>query len=79
MTFLTGSSLVSPELKQSATMWPGQELLALGERIGIVNTGLPEDVFSKCLVETRCHSSDKAQEETSCAICLVSNSCINGD
>jgi E3 ubiquitin-protein ligase Arkadia len=40
---------------------------------------LPEDVFSKCLVETRCHSSDKAQEETSCAICLVSNSCINGD
>jgi len=78
MTFLTGSSLVSPELKQSA-MWPGQELLALGERIGIVNTGLPEDVFSKCLVETRCHSSDKAQEETSCAICLVSNSCINGD
>lgn len=47
-----------------------EELLALGERIGIVNTGLPEDVFSKCLVETRCHSSDKAQEETSCAICL---------
>jgi hypothetical protein len=78
MTFLTGSSLVSPELKQSA-MWPGQELLALGERIGNVNTGLPEDVFSKCLMETISLSSDKGQEETSCAICLVSNSCVNGD
>ena len=57
---------------------PGQELLALGERIGNVNTGLPEDVFSKCLMETICLSSDKGQEETSCAICLVSTSCVNG-
>ncbi|KAJ6720286.1 RING/U-BOX SUPERFAMILY PROTEIN [Salix viminalis] len=47
-----------------------EELIALGERIGSVNTGLPEDVFSKCLMETTCRSSDKAQEETSCAICL---------
>ncbi|KAJ6350066.1 hypothetical protein OIU78_006284 [Salix suchowensis] len=47
-----------------------EELLALGERIGNVNTGLPEDVFSKCLMETICLSSDKGQEETSCAICL---------
>ncbi|KAJ6909385.1 hypothetical protein NC652_020390 [Populus alba x Populus x berolinensis] len=29
-----------------------KELLVLGERIGNVNTGLPEDVFSKCLMET---------------------------
>eukprot|EP00258_Populus_trichocarpa_P046008 XP_024462027.1 E3 ubiquitin-protein ligase MBR2 isoform X1 [Populus trichocarpa] len=47
-----------------------EELLALGERIGNVNTGLPEDVFSKCLMETISLSSDKGQEETSCAICL---------
>ncbi|CAK7325488.1 unnamed protein product [Dovyalis caffra] len=47
-----------------------EELLDLGERIGNVNTGLPEDVFSKCLMETTCLSSNKCQDETSCAICL---------
>ncbi|XP_039042101.1 probable E3 ubiquitin-protein ligase ZFP1 isoform X2 [Hibiscus syriacus] len=47
-----------------------EELLALGERIGSVNTGLSEDSISKCLAETIYHSSDQYQDETSCVICL---------
>ncbi|GMI71254.1 hypothetical protein like AT2G37150 [Hibiscus trionum] len=47
-----------------------EELLALGERIGSVNTGLSEDSISKCLAETICHSSDQYQDEGSCVICL---------
>ncbi|CAK8543830.1 unnamed protein product [Lathyrus sativus] len=48
-----------------------EELLALGERIGQVNTGLSEDVLSKCLTETIYCSSDQCQEdEGSCVICL---------
>ncbi|XP_045798781.1 probable E3 ubiquitin-protein ligase RHG1A isoform X4 [Trifolium pratense] len=47
-----------------------EELLALGERIGQVNTGLSEDVVSKCLTETIYCSSDQCQDEGSCVICL---------
>ncbi|KAI3854787.1 hypothetical protein MKX03_022922 [Papaver bracteatum] len=47
-----------------------EELLDLGERIGTVNTGLSEDVISKCLIETICCSFDQSQDEGSCAICL---------
>ncbi|KAF3442855.1 hypothetical protein FNV43_RR16773 [Rhamnella rubrinervis] len=47
-----------------------EELLALGERIGNVNTGLSEDLIAKCLTETIYCSSDQIQEEGSCVICL---------
>ncbi|XP_022767371.1 uncharacterized protein LOC111311857 [Durio zibethinus] len=47
-----------------------EELLALGERIGSVNTGLSEDLISKCLTETIFCSSDQFQDESSCVICL---------
>ncbi|TYJ19011.1 hypothetical protein E1A91_A09G161900v1 [Gossypium mustelinum] len=47
-----------------------EELLALGERIGSVNTGLSEDLISKCLAETIYSSSDQFQDESSCVICL---------
>ncbi|KAK8659960.1 hypothetical protein V6N13_030150 [Hibiscus sabdariffa] len=47
-----------------------EELLALGERIGNVNTGLTEDSVSKCLTETIYCSSDRFQDESSCVICL---------
>ncbi|KAF2295855.1 hypothetical protein GH714_034589 [Hevea brasiliensis] len=46
-----------------------EELLALGERIGNVNTGLSSKVISECLMET-IFTSDKNPEEASCAICL---------
>lgn len=49
----------------------GQELLALGESIGHVSTGLSEDMVSKCLTKTTYHSSDQNQEEAMCTICLV--------
>ncbi|KAF5742531.1 hypothetical protein HS088_TW09G00581 [Tripterygium wilfordii] len=47
-----------------------EELLALGESIGSVSTGLSEDVMSKCLMVTA-YCSDQILEEVSCAICLV--------
>ncbi|KAF8395202.1 hypothetical protein HHK36_019145 [Tetracentron sinense] len=47
-----------------------EELLALGERIGNVSTGLSEDLISKCLMETVNCSSDQIQEEGNCSICL---------
>ncbi|XP_059462607.1 probable E3 ubiquitin-protein ligase HIP1 isoform X2 [Corylus avellana] len=47
-----------------------EELLALGERIGNVNTGVSEDLISKCLRETIYCSSDQTQEEPTCVICL---------
>ncbi|XP_057984161.1 probable E3 ubiquitin-protein ligase ZFP1 isoform X2 [Malania oleifera] len=47
-----------------------EELLALGERIGNVSTGLSEDLISKCLTETIYCSSDQIQEEGTCVICL---------
>lgn len=49
----------------------GQELLALGERIGNVSTGLSEDLISKCLTESIYCSSGQFQDESSCVICLV--------
>ncbi|XP_028775167.1 probable E3 ubiquitin-protein ligase RHG1A isoform X2 [Neltuma alba] len=47
-----------------------EELLALGERIGHVNTGLSEDLISKCMTETIYCSSEQSQEEGTCVICL---------
>ncbi|XP_061345717.1 probable E3 ubiquitin-protein ligase HIP1 [Gastrolobium bilobum] len=47
-----------------------EELLALGERIGQVNTGLSEDLLSKCLTETIYCSSEQNQDEGSCVVCL---------
>nr|XP_043612123.1 probable E3 ubiquitin-protein ligase RHG1A [Erigeron canadensis] len=47
-----------------------EELLALGNHIGIVSTGIPEHLISKCLQESIYCSSDQIQEEGSCAICL---------
>ena len=51
--------------------WHEQELLALGERIGNVSTGLSEDLILKCLTESIYCSSDHFQEEGKCVICLV--------
>ncbi|XP_054800814.1 probable E3 ubiquitin-protein ligase ZFP1 isoform X2 [Prosopis cineraria] len=47
-----------------------EELLALGERIGHVSTGLSEDLISKCMTETIYCSSEQSQEEGTCVICL---------
>ncbi|XP_059667653.1 probable E3 ubiquitin-protein ligase ZFP1 [Cornus florida] len=47
-----------------------EELLALGERIGNVNTGVSEDLLSRCLTESIYCSSDEFQEEGKCVICL---------
>ncbi|XP_073100310.1 uncharacterized protein [Elaeis guineensis] len=50
-----------------------EELLALGDRIGIVSTGLSEDAISRCLMEILYCSSKQDQddeEELKCAICL---------
>ncbi|XP_020240153.1 probable E3 ubiquitin-protein ligase ZFP1 [Cajanus cajan] len=47
-----------------------EDLLALGERIGHVSTGLSEDLISKYLRETIYCSSEPSQEEGTCAICL---------
>ncbi|XP_076952879.1 uncharacterized protein LOC143626795 isoform X2 [Bidens hawaiensis] len=47
-----------------------EELLALGERIGIVGTGLPDHLISKCIQESIYCSSDQMQEEGTCVICL---------
>jgi E3 ubiquitin-protein ligase RNF38/44 len=53
-----------------------EELLALGERIGSVSTGLSEDEMSKSLTNTIYCSSDLMQEEEeeaeeeTCVICL---------
>ncbi|KZV33623.1 hypothetical protein F511_29861 [Dorcoceras hygrometricum] len=47
-----------------------EELLALGERIGSVSTGLSDDLISKCLVESTYLSSDIFQDEGTCVICL---------
>ncbi|XP_071709772.1 uncharacterized protein [Rutidosis leptorrhynchoides] len=47
-----------------------EELLALGERIGSVDTGIPEHLFSKCVQESIYCSSDQIQDEVNCVICL---------
>ncbi|KAI7755508.1 hypothetical protein M8C21_031682 [Ambrosia artemisiifolia] len=47
-----------------------EELLALGERIGSVGTGLSDHLISKCIQESIYCSSDQVQDEGTCAICL---------
>ncbi|KAI3822602.1 hypothetical protein L1987_10196 [Smallanthus sonchifolius] len=47
-----------------------EDLLALGERIGSVGTGLPDHLISKCIQESIYCSSDQIQEEGTCVICL---------
>ncbi|WOL04626.1 E3 ubiquitin-protein ligase [Canna indica] len=46
-----------------------EELLALEERIGNVNTGLSEEMVSRCMVEAIYHSSHQIQQGK-CTICL---------
>ncbi|KAL5569294.1 hypothetical protein UlMin_025869 [Ulmus minor] len=47
-----------------------EELLALGERIGTVSTGLSNDIVSECVVEITYPFSDFDQQEARCSICL---------
>lgn len=47
-----------------------EELLALEERIGSVNTGLSEDSVSKCLNERIFFDLEPTQEKGYCVICL---------
>ncbi|XP_057779101.1 probable E3 ubiquitin-protein ligase ZFP1 isoform X2 [Salvia miltiorrhiza] len=47
-----------------------EELLALGERIGSVSTGLSDGLISKCLTESIYCSSDLFQDDGTCVICL---------
>ncbi|KAJ7972423.1 RING finger protein [Quillaja saponaria] len=47
-----------------------EELLALGERIGPVSTGLSEDLLPKCMTQTVYCSFNQSQEEGNCIICL---------
>ncbi|XP_059305776.1 probable E3 ubiquitin-protein ligase HIP1 [Lycium ferocissimum] len=47
-----------------------EELLALGERIGHVNTGLSEELISKCLTESIYCSSDQIHDEGNWVIWL---------
>ena len=48
-----------------------QELLALGERIGSVSTGLSEETMAKCLKRTLCSDPASDLQIGSCVICLV--------
>ncbi|CAN7007140.1 unnamed protein product [Brassica rapa subsp. trilocularis] len=47
-----------------------EELLALGERIGSVNTGLSNNAISSCLSETAYYPLYQTDEQRKCAICL---------
>ncbi|KAK9072775.1 hypothetical protein SSX86_009210 [Deinandra increscens subsp. villosa] len=47
-----------------------EDLLALGERIGSVGTGLSDHLISMCIQESIYCSSDQMQEEGTCVICL---------
>ncbi|CAH8390744.1 unnamed protein product [Eruca vesicaria subsp. sativa] len=47
-----------------------EELLALGERIGSVNTGLSNGAISSCLLETTYYTLYQTDEPRKCAICL---------
>ncbi|KAL7219097.1 hypothetical protein ACSBR2_012219 [Camellia fascicularis] len=58
----TSISLFSNSFLGQRFSSPSLELLALGERIGNVNTGLSEDMISKCLRETKIYS-DRSHEE----------------
>ncbi|KAL7250423.1 hypothetical protein ACSBR1_012434 [Camellia fascicularis] len=59
----TSISLFSNSFLGQRFSSPSLELLALGERIGNVNTGLSEDMISKCLRETKIYS-DYSHEGT---------------
>uniref|UniRef100_A0A453E596 RING-type E3 ubiquitin transferase n=1 Tax=Aegilops tauschii subsp. strangulata TaxID=200361 RepID=A0A453E596_AEGTS len=51
-----------------------EELLALEESIGTVNTGLADEKISGCVKEVVCCSSDEAQDDEDdgrCLVCLV--------
>ena len=56
-----------------------QELLALEERIGNVNTGLSEDIIQKCAKAINFASLNEAstviclESEVKCSICQVSS------
>jgi hypothetical protein len=57
-----------------------QELLALEERIGSVDTGLADEKISGCVMEVACCSSARLQndkENASCVICLVRQFHVN--
>ena len=69
----TSVILSFPELM--LIIYSGQELLALGERIGNVNTGLSEDTVFKHLTEKAYCSGDQNYDEQ-CTICLVRIICI---
>ncbi|XP_057805458.1 probable E3 ubiquitin-protein ligase ZFP1 [Salvia miltiorrhiza] len=47
-----------------------EELLALGESIGSVSTGLSDGLVSKCLTQSIYCSSDQFQDDATCVICL---------
>ncbi|KAI4341931.1 hypothetical protein MLD38_026600 [Melastoma candidum] len=47
-----------------------EDLLALGERIGSVSTGLSEDAIRKCLIEYLYYSYNRSQDDSRCVICL---------
>jgi hypothetical protein len=47
-----------------------EELVALGERIGDVSTGVSEDVMPNCLVDKIYCSTHQKNQEEKCAICL---------
>lgn len=57
---------------RNVKIWHEQDLLALGERIGSVSTGLSDGLISKCLTESIYCSSDLFQDDGTCVICLVS-------
>ncbi|XP_073148951.1 uncharacterized protein [Henckelia pumila] len=47
-----------------------EELIALGERIGSVSTGLSDDLISKCLAEYTYLLSVRLEDEPTCVVCL---------
>lgn len=71
VSLLTINIMHCKKIVNHLDVWLKQELLALGERIGHVSTGLSEDLISKYLTETIYCSSEPSQEEEACAICLV--------
>ncbi|TVU21732.1 hypothetical protein EJB05_31389, partial [Eragrostis curvula] len=52
-----------------------EDLLALGEYIGNVNTGVPEDKIAGCVREVVCCSSDPSQNDDDDGTCVV---CLEG-
>ncbi|MQL81770.1 hypothetical protein Taro_014234 [Colocasia esculenta] len=75
-TFYDSSNLHDQhrEMRLDVDSMSYEELLALEERIGNVNTGVSEDMMPKCLTRTIYCSSEQMQDldEGSCVICLES-------